>query len=59
MRNRDGRRLWRITYQTILHLLAVFGIIFISIMVYWWPVIDRVYIRPCHYYPNAFIDCKE
>lgn len=58
MKINGGRIAW-MTYQTILHLLAVFGIIFIMVVAYWWPVIDRLYIRPCHYYPNTFINCNE
>jgi hypothetical protein len=47
----------RVAYQVLVHLLAIFGIIFIALIAYWWPVIDRLAIRPCHYYPHAFADC--
>lgn len=29
----------------------------IAMIIYYYPAIDRVYIRPCHYYPNMFINC--
>lgn len=54
-----SRKITRNIYLTIVHLLAVMGIIFIAIIAYWWPVIDRLAIRPCHYYPHAFADCVE
>lgn len=57
MSSKSKRPLW-LAYLSILHLLAVFGIILIVIIAYWWPVIDRIYIRPCHYYPHAFADCN-
>lgn len=53
-----SKKVARIAYLSVLHLLAVFGIILIGIIIYWWPVIDRLYIRPCHYYPHTFADCK-
>lgn len=42
----------------ILIILAMFGAAFIALIIYYWPVIDRLYVRPCHYYPHAFADCK-
>lgn len=47
-----------ILLKLIIGILALFGIVFIAIIVYYWPVIDRLYVRPCHYYPQAFADCK-
>lgn len=31
----------------------------LAVIIYYWPVIDRLYVRPCHYYPKAFIDCRK
>lgn len=38
---------------------AISTLALIALIIYYWPVIDRLYIRPCHYYPKAFIDCRE
>lgn len=38
--------------------LMIMGLLFTALIIYYYPVIDRVYIRPCHYYPKAFIDCQ-
>ena len=44
--------------RIILWTLAVFGFLFVLLIVYYYPVIDRLYIRPCYYYPKAFADCN-
>lgn len=44
--------------NVIITILALFGLAFIALIIYYWPVIDRLYVRPCHYYPHAFADCK-
>jgi len=44
--------------NVIITILAIFGLLFIALIVYYWPVIDRLYVRPCHYYPQAFADCN-
>jgi len=38
--------------------LIVAGIIAVALFIYWYPVIDRLYVRPCYYYPKAFADCN-
>ena len=46
--------------KTLTVILAIFGFIFIVLLIRYWdwlPIADRL-IRPCHYYPEAFIDCK-
>lgn len=52
------RRIGRIAYQTIIHLLAVLGILLIMIVSYYWPVIERL-INWCDHYPQSVADCKE
>lgn len=51
------------TISIALALTKVFaGAFLIAIVIFliaWWPVIDRLIIRPCHYYPHAFSDCIE
>lgn len=42
----------------IIAILAVLGIVLVALIIRYYPLIDRVYIRPCHYYPQAFIDCQ-
>ena len=37
--------------------LSICGIAFIALVIYYYPVIDRLYIQPCNYYPHAFKDC--
>lgn len=32
--------------------------VFLVLCIYFAPVIDRT-LRPCAYYPNVFIDCRE
>ena len=47
--------------KTLTVILAIFGLIFIVLLVRYWdwlPLVDRVVIRPCYYYPQVFIDCK-
>lgn len=39
-------------------ILALLGLFFVSILIYYAPVLDRVY-NACKYYPEAFIDCEE
>lgn len=40
-------------------IMAILVVLLIGLVIYYWGAIDRIYIRPCHYYPQAFIDCKE
>jgi hypothetical protein len=44
--------------KLIVAILTFFGIAFIALLIYYFPVIDRLYVRPCHYYPNMFSDCR-
>jgi hypothetical protein len=48
----------RLIGKIILWVLAIFGVLFIAIIIYYYPVIDRLYVRPCYYYPKAFADCN-
>ena len=48
----------KILSKIIVGILAFFGLIFIALIIYWWPVIDRL-VNLCEYYPNAFADCRE
>lgn len=41
----------------VLSVLALIGICTVALFIYYYPVIDRLYIRPCYYYPSAFSDC--
>lgn len=52
-------KILKILLLSIMSILSIIGIIFIGLIIHYWPVIDRVYIQPCTYYPHAFIDCKE
>jgi len=38
-------------------ILCVCGIAFIALVIYYYPVIDRLYLNTCNYYPHAFKDC--
>jgi len=53
------KKLGKIVGFAILGLLATVGLFTISLIIYYWPVIDRMYVRPCHYYPHTFSDCVE
>lgn len=55
MHNKITRRI----AKALVAFLAVMGVIFIALIIYWWPVIDRLIVRPCHYYPHTFADCRE
>jgi hypothetical protein len=46
----------KIIGKILLWILAIIGALTIAVLIYYSPVIDRL-IRPCYYYPNAFIDC--
>lgn len=48
----------KIIFTVIIGILAFIGAITVALFIYYAPVIDRLYMRPCHYYPNMFIDCK-
>lgn len=39
--------------------LITMGVILTALIIYYWPVIDRLIIRPCHYYPETFANCRE
>lgn len=41
----------------VLSVLAFIGLCYVALFIYYYPVIDRLYIRPCYYYPSAFSDC--
>lgn len=38
---------------------GAFLIAIVIFVIAWFPVVDRLIIRPCHYYPHAFADCIE
>lgn len=42
-----------------LAILAFFGFAFVALLIYYFPVIDRLYVRPCHYYPDLFSNCRD
>lgn len=48
----------KILSKIIVGILAFLGLIFIALIIYWWPVIDR-FVNLCEYYPKAFADCRE
>lgn len=37
---------------------TIVGVLATALIIYYFPVIDRVVIRPCAYYPNTFADCR-
>lgn len=43
--------------KILLWFFATVGALAVAVLIYYYPVIDRLFIRPCYYYPNAFIDC--
>ena len=53
------KKIGKIVGLAVLSLLATVGLFTIALIIYYWPVIDRLAIRPCHYYPKAFADCRE
>jgi hypothetical protein len=48
----------RILSKIVVGILAFLGLIFIALIIYWWPVIDR-FVNWCEYYPNSVSDCRE
>lgn len=48
----------KILSKIIVGILAFLGLIFIALIIYWWPVIDR-FVNWCEYYPNSVADCRE
>ena len=52
------KRVLHIAFNVVVGVLSLLGIAFIALIIYYYPVIDRVYIQPCNYYPEAFKDCK-
>jgi predicted PurR-regulated permease PerM len=48
----------KVLSKIIVAILAFFGILFIALIIYYWPVIDRL-INWCEYYPNSVSDCRE
>lgn len=49
----------KIILRSAVTFLSIMGAIFLIILVLSFPVIDRLYLRPCHHYPNLTIDCRE
>lgn len=44
--------------RIVVGILALIGLLTVLLLVYYYPVIDRLYVRPCYYYPKAFADCN-
>ena len=44
--------------KVVIGILVFFGAIFIALIIYYWPVIDR-FVNWCEYYPNSVSDCRE
>ena len=51
-------KITKIIFTIIVGILAVIGALTVALFIYYLPAIDRLAIRPCHYYPNMFIDCR-
>ncbi len=48
----------KILSKIIVGILAILGLIFIALIIYWYPVIDR-FVNWCEYYPQSVSDCRE
>ena len=52
-------KLLKLLLGTLVSVLSLLGVLFIAVIIYYWPVIDRLYINTCNYYPHTFKDCVE
>lgn len=52
------KNLLKILSKIVVAILAFLGLIFIVLIIQWWPVIDKL-VNWCEYYPNSLADCRE